>query len=489
MREPILVVDDTPINRKLTERVLSMAGYDVRSAGDAEEALEMIRDFRPRLVLADIRLPGMDGLTLARQVKSDPVMRNTLILALTGCITVEDQQQALAAGCEGYITKPIDTRTLPRTVQDYLDKQNRERAAAAADKTPDISLSDLSRDFLSEGAQKAQRLRNGDGAQLQEDARAAAHRWAGMGGTLGHPEITRLARRLEALLKKDGRTADEEVHEVLDKLLHLFFSKSAAAQPVSAALSPSLIQNLAGKKARLVGFDEKDAARLASVLSQAQVEVLGETDDVCGCELVILRMTPDTDAKPYFADRTGKPLLLAGAGNVLPPVDLLLDAAAQDFIASGWTDQELIMRACIAMAKTAQAPAPANRRAREGKTRVLIADDDPTTVALVKATLQNYEMECQVADEGGQALELIRSAPPHAVVLDVIMPNRDGFEVLASIKNDKSLADVRVILLTARQQEADIARGFGLGADDYVVKPFSPMELVARLQRVLREAR
>ena len=69
------------------------------------------------------------------------------------------------------------------------------------------------------------------------------------------------------------------------------------------------------------------------------------------------------------------------------------------------------------------------------------------------------------------------------------MPNRDGFEVLASIKNDKSLADVRVILLTARQQEADIARGFGLGADDYVVKPFSPMELVARLQRVLREAR
>jgi two-component system cell cycle response regulator DivK len=489
MREPILVVDDTPINRKLTERVLAVAGYDVRSAGDAEEALEMIRDFRPRLVLADIRLPGMDGLSLARQVKSDPVMRNTLILALTGCTTEEDQQQALDAGCEGYITKPIDTRTLPRTVQGYLDKQNGERAAAVADKAPDVSLSELSRDFLCEGAQKAQRLRNEAGAQLHEDARTAAHRWAGMGGTLGHPEITRLARRLEALLKKDGRAADDEVHEVLDKMLHLFFSKSAAAQPVSSALSLCLLQNLAGKKVQLVGFDDSDAARLASVLSQAQVEVHGETDDVCACELVILRMTPDTDAKPYFAQKTGKPLLLAGAGNVLPPVDLLLDLAAQDFIASGWTDQELIMRACIAMAKTAQAPAPVNRRAREGKTRVLIADDDPTTVALVKATLQNYDMECQVADEGGQALELIRSAAPHAVVLDVIMPNRDGFEVLASIKNDKSLADVRVILLTARQQEADIARGFGLGADDYVVKPFSPMELVARLQRVLREAR
>src|SRR5207244_7139493 len=126
-------------------------------------------------------------------------------------------------------------------------------------------------------------------------------------------EITRLARRLEALLKKDGRAADEEVHEVLDKLLHLFFSKSAATQPVISALSPCLVQNLAGKKVRLVGFDDSDAARLASVLSQAQVEVLGETDDVCTCELVILRMTPDTDAKPYLAERTGKPVLLAGA--------------------------------------------------------------------------------------------------------------------------------------------------------------------------------
>jgi two-component system phosphate regulon response regulator PhoB len=65
------------------------------------------------------------------------------------------------------------------------------------------------------------------------------------------------------------------------------------------------------------------------------------------------------------------------------------------------------------------------------------------------------------------------------------MPNQSGYEVLASVRNDPLTRDIRVILLTARQQETDVVRGFGLGADDYVIKPFSPMELIARLKRLL----
>jgi DNA-binding response OmpR family regulator len=83
-------------------------------------------------------------------------------------------------------------------------------------------------------------------------------------------------------------------------------------------------------------------------------------------------------------------------------------------------------------------------------------------------------------------LELIRAAPPDVAILDVIMPNLDGFEVLAAIRNERALKNVRVMLLTALQQETDVVRGFALGADDYIVKPFSPVEVMARLRRLAR---
>jgi DNA-binding response OmpR family regulator len=92
-------------------------------------------------------------------------------------------------------------------------------------------------------------------------------------------------------------------------------------------------------------------------------------------------------------------------------------------------------------------------------------------------------MQCRLASSGPEALEEVRMYRPPAAVLDVNMPVMDGFEVLAAIRAEN--IPVRVIMLTARQQDDDVLRGFSLGADDYVVKPFSPMELVARLKRLL----
>ena len=114
---------------------------------------------------------------------------------------------------------------------------------------------------------------------------------------------------------------------------------------------------------------------------------------------------------------------------------------------------------------------------------MVIADDDPTVLALVRSALANFGMECYTAVDGPSALETIRRYRPHAAVLDVNMPGLDGYEVLTAVRGEG--IPVRVLLLTARQQESDVIRGFALGADDYVVKPFSPMELVARMKRLL----
>jgi CheY-like chemotaxis protein len=118
--EPILVVDDNPVNLKLIRVLLAGEGYDVRTAADAEQAQEILATFTPRLILLDIELPGIDGLSLTRRLKADPARRGITIVALTAYAMKGDEAKALEAGCDGYITKPIDTRALSGVVKTYL---------------------------------------------------------------------------------------------------------------------------------------------------------------------------------------------------------------------------------------------------------------------------------------------------------------------------------------------------------------------------------
>jgi CheY-like chemotaxis protein len=118
--ESILIVDDNAINLKLLRLTLKVEGYDVQTAVDAEQALSVLAVFRPRLVLMDLQLPGMDGLDLTRRLKADPVTRDAIIVAVTAYAMKGDEQRALDAGCDGYVTKPIDTRTLPDIVARFL---------------------------------------------------------------------------------------------------------------------------------------------------------------------------------------------------------------------------------------------------------------------------------------------------------------------------------------------------------------------------------
>jgi two-component system cell cycle response regulator DivK len=119
-REPILIVDDNPANLKLARVLLTLEGYDARTATDAEQALKLLETFVPRLILMDIQLPGMDGLALTRLLKSMPVGKDLVVIALTAYAMKGDEERARAAGCDGYISKPINTATLPALIRSYL---------------------------------------------------------------------------------------------------------------------------------------------------------------------------------------------------------------------------------------------------------------------------------------------------------------------------------------------------------------------------------
>lgn len=121
--ERILIVDDNPVNLKLARVLLAAEGYEVRTAEDAGEALALLTEFHPRLILMDIQLSGVDGLEATRRLKADPATRDIIIFALTAHAMKGDHEKALAAGCDGYLTKPIDTRTLPGLIASHLAAQ------------------------------------------------------------------------------------------------------------------------------------------------------------------------------------------------------------------------------------------------------------------------------------------------------------------------------------------------------------------------------
>jgi two-component system, cell cycle response regulator DivK len=122
--ERILIVDDNATNLKLVAYLMKANGYTVDTALDAESAIEAIRHHPPDVILMDIQLPGIDGLELTRRLKADPATRDIVIIAVTAYAMKGDQTRALAAGCNDYITKPIDTRALPETIARHLAKRD-----------------------------------------------------------------------------------------------------------------------------------------------------------------------------------------------------------------------------------------------------------------------------------------------------------------------------------------------------------------------------
>jgi len=117
---------------------------------------------------------------------------------------------------------------------------------------------------------------------------------------------------------------------------------------------------------------------------------------------------------------------------------------------------------------------------------ILVADDDADILNLVRFRLEQYGYETVTAADGEQALELARERDPDLCVLDVMMPKLSGFEVLQALRSDPDTDGIPVIILTATVQDRDVARGFEIGADDYLRKPFSPRELQARVAAALR---
>jgi two-component system, cell cycle response regulator DivK len=515
--ETILVVDDAPVSLKLTDILLRKEGYRVHATSDAEQALFLLSSLHPDLMLVDIQLPGMNGLELTRRVKQDSRTRDIVVVALTACAMKGDDDVAFKAGCDGYITKPIETLTLATKIREYLTQRT---AHTVVEEVPAIGdpggfpggitlmpteLESVRRRFLAEGAQQSRLLLE----SLERDFNAAeslrvAHSWVEASYALDYPVLAILASEAEKLL----HTRNPDRLLLCDAFSNLMVGFVEPREATIGPIPAGIAAVLKGKTIALVGMADEDAERLGGALERASARprlfAAGSkppADALSACHLVVVHVRPAT-LKSYWLQsitvaELKQPLVLVGVRDHLFDLDPSVMPRAAELLIDGWQPEEALIRLGHVLTR-ASAPkvqplvkpdGPKQNfgmplpREVDRETEVLLADDDLTVRMVTRQLMQNAGIKCRMACDGTEALQAIRDCRPTAAILDVNMPGMDGYEVLAAVRNE--MLPVRIILLTARQQESDITRGFTLGADDYVVKPFNPPELLARVKRYL----
>jgi two-component system, cell cycle response regulator DivK len=485
----ILIVDDDQMSVLLVRAVLSGEEYDLRSAFNADEALNILDTFRPSLILMDIQLPGKSGLDLTRQLRAKPELNDASIVALTGYGGKDVEQNCLNAGCDGNIVKPIDTSTFPATIHSFIEKKSRAGPRVQGD-VRDL-LRSLRNNFITESLAELTELVSPEFQADRSRLLRVLHRWSGIAGTLGMPGVTSQARKTEGLVESGEHVDVPTVRKALREL-QAMITEAAAAPAFELALPVEIVKALSGKRIALAGFSEGEARRIAQVLDRAESFTLVIEGPAQGLstamverfDIIILNMgsAAGSTCQKNTSPGLNKPILLVGSRASISESVVSIETAARDFLTTPWDSEELLVRCCKLLSPDLINTPPPER---EGPPQVVIADDDPAIGALLTATLRRTGAECRLARSGAEALALVREVVPDALILDVNMPGMDGFEVLTNLRADHLTARLPVVLLTARQQESDVLKGFSCGASDYITKPFNPMEVTARIARYL----
>ncbi len=365
--DPVLIVDDNPVNVKLVRAVLAADGYDIRTATDGPEAWTVLKQFRPRLILMDIQLPGTDGFELTRRLKLDPATRDIIVLAITAYAMPGDEEKAYTAGCSGYLTKPVDTRTLPATVKLHMGTRPVAQPALEPGDYHDL-LTELRASFLVEGEEEASALLNtlAQGFELDR-AQRVAHRWTGIAGILGFAEIAREARGIEDFLAEPSGqecggvarrmiAAGECVSRLRAELLIIreMFSHAVRGRRETPELPTAVREMLSDKKFAVIGFERAEAARITGALGHARAayrvfDDLPDNRTLQSFQAAVVNVCQGEGifswAESGFAGASRKPVLFVGSAETLLRREAAIPEPGWDFLLGPWDADELIFRA------------------------------------------------------------------------------------------------------------------------------------------------
>lgn len=321
-----------------------------------------------------------------------------------------------------------------------------------------------------------------------------AHQLKGSGASYGFAEITDCAQEVLSAPDRDLIGASRCL---IDLLMELSAGIGGGSQTILIIDDDPVIQVLLQKALE----SPRREILLASTMAEGREHLSTEPD-----LLVLDLFLPDGDGRQLITDIRRDPatanmmvIVLSGADSDVAKAECLA-LGADAFLSKPFDPVSLnpLVESLLQAEATADrhgvtAAAPVRDESTEpaesSRPRsVLLAEDDDLVAALIVDRLSREGFELVHCSDGESALAEARRNPPDVAILDVKMPRMDGFELLSHFREIPALADTPVIVLTAMGSEHDVVRGFDLGADDYVLKPFSPTELAARVQRLVLES-
>ena len=407
----VLVIEDNAKNMKLVRLLLQMGDFRVREAVDAEKGLTLAKQERPDLILMDIQLPGMDGLQATGLIKADPHLGAIPVVALTSYAMEGDKACALEAGCDGYITKPIDTERFLDVIQTYIRPTSNDEASPWQARQHNTT-----RILIVDDDPKNVKL---------------------MCGMLNREDY-------ELSTAADGFSALERVRET----------------PLDLILLDVMMPGMDGYEV---------TRRLKADAETKSIPII----------LITALDSPDDRARG----------LEAGAEEFLtkPVNPVEIEARIQSMLKLKRYRDQLVIRAssedqaCSDVA-VVEPPAPA------GNSRhILIVEDDPKDLKLLQSHLISPDYSIEFVRNGSDAIETISRRQFDLILLDILLPGMDGFEICRRIKQMDDARDTQVVLITCLSDMENKIRGVELGADDYLIKPIEPRELQARVRVLLKK--
>jgi CheY-like chemotaxis protein len=528
----LLLAEENSINRKVAVQVLRNLGYDVDAVANGKEALDHFRRSRYAIVILDCQTTEMDGYEAAKAIRQlEGTSGRTPIIALTAHTMQSDRKKREEAGMDDYISLPINPRIVVTVLARWDTAATAPRGArlTSVDKSVIDELKGLSREdnptlldelvelFIGGSPRRIAELRSAISRKDHEGLARAAHNLKSSSAQMGALRMQEISAALETLGRTGAMTGTETLVEELaaefDRVIPDLQSMAHEADDSEAEPTQADEDEVDPVTFDSPGFDLAVVAAgfqgkrfLALDVFPALLSKLQSALIAIGCPIVSIAESDLNDLKrPSRGD-----LLLLGARAAKTgalekylalsqpplPIPVIVVAAVVDSALLQFTEEwdadfvlepfrvgDILLRAYQRLtSKGLSAPGPSSGQSRE----LLVTEDDPLIARFLVSTLTSAGFQVTHVLDGDAALSVLNQKTFELVILDINMPKTDGYGVLSKLRLMPEYKSKPVLMLSARTQEHDIVRAFELGADDYVTKPFNPLEVVSRVRRLLK---
>ena len=425
----ILVIEDNKMNMKLVRSLLQLKQFEVLEAEDAEQGILMAQEYIPNLILMDIQLPGMDGLTATRIIKNNPALTHIPVIALTSHAMRGDDLKASEAGCDGYITKPIDTRRFIDNILRYL--------------------------MINENSQDAQVEKMVDGVK-KEEAGDSQSRY----NLLVVDDESRNVKLITAMLSSEPynilqANSGEKALEIINNhridlvLLDVMMpglngfevTRIVKNNPGTKYIPIVLVTALDGSENKLKALEVGADEFLTKPVNKIEI---------------IARIKSILQMKKYQEQLNVR--IKIGEKLAIPQKILTLQDQPQITVQNGNNQQT-----------------------------VMLVEDDAQYIKLYKSLVATEPYNFIVATSGEEAVRIGKQNNIDLVLLDIMLPGMSGYDVCEYFRNNSATRNIPIVAITSLGDLESRIKGIEKGIDDYLVKPFNSKEIKTRISTLLRK--